>query len=100
MLNNATMVEIRRAARVQPGGKIAGTINLNACGLRVQFTQAHAASRGLDSGTTYEVSAVAGADGEDAFMRLRTLDGQEVPRWHRATELRTAAATAVSSMPI
>jgi hypothetical protein len=99
MLNNATTAEIRRAARIQPGGKIAGTINLNACGLRVRFTPSHATSRGLDAGRTFEISEVAGADGEDAFMRLQTLDGQDVPRWHRATELTTVGAVAVSKMP-
>lgn len=94
MLSDTTMAEIRRAARIEPGSKIAGTINLNACGLQVQFTPAHAASRGLDSATTYAISTVAGTDGEDAFVQLRTLDGEEVPRWHRVTELQTARVTA------
>jgi hypothetical protein len=99
MLSDTTMAEIRRATRIEAGGEIADPICLSGCDLRVQVIPIHAASNGLEPGTTYKISTVAGVEGEDAFMRLRTLDGEEVPRWHRATELTTAPAAAASRMP-
>jgi hypothetical protein len=88
MLSDATMAEIRRVAQIQAGGRVAGTINTR--GLQVQVIPVRAASNGLEPGTTYEISTVVGVRGADPFMRLRTLDGEEVPCWHRATELTTA----------
>jgi hypothetical protein len=113
MLSKATMAEIRRAAteeamtqaateeftRIQTGGRIAGPINLSARRQRVQVMPEHAASSGAEAGTTYEISTVAGVGGDDGFVRLQTLNGRELPRWHRVTELTPAPPPAVPGTP-
>lgn len=99
MLSETTMAEICRNARIDAGGRITGTINANASGLRVQVLPAHARSSGLEPGRTYEIASVAGVAGKNTFMRLRTLHGEEVPCWHRAAELKTAPYIEAFRMP-
>jgi hypothetical protein len=99
MLSETTMAQICRNARTDLGGRIPGTINLDAAGLLVQVLPAHAGSSGLEPGRAYKIVAAAGVAGENTFMRLRTLHGDEVPCWHRAAELKTAPHIEAFRMP-
>ena len=99
MLSETTLAQICRNARIDLGSRIPGTINLDAAGLLVQVLPAHAGSSGLEPGRAYKIVSAAGVAGENTFMRLRTLHGDDVPCWHRAAELKTAAPIEAFRMP-